>query len=583
MKGKQVEASGTNEEAEKSIQEAAALDMAEPYVIHLETAKKKGVPVGVKAAMIALAAIGLGYLTGVFFFSFHFQANSYLNGVNVSWMTANQAQTEINAMVQNYRLEIRERNQDFEYISGNEIGLCVQMTGSVTEQLHKQNAWLWFLQGWNRQEQIIETNVTYDLDRLHNKIRTLECMQSENIEEPVEPQIIKKSGSYVVEDGREGNKPIALAVRKAVTNGITNMMAYVDLEEQQCYETLKYQKDDKAVQAAKDYLNSLKQVKIIYQFGEESEELSGSELQSWIIVAEDYSCQVNRRQVTDYLEQMLKTHELRGQEITFQTSYQQDVAVTSYIRSSEMQVDAEAEELVQLILGIEAKKGETYTRSSENIVPIADTYIEINLTSQHLYCYKEGALILETDIVSGKPSTGCATPPGVYQIRSKTSPAILVGATYRTPVSYWMPFNGGIGLHDATWQSAYGGSRYITHGSHGCINLPLDVAKFIYENYQAGDIVVLYHLAGTEESHTSPAVRPSSSPIPIAVTTEQETEAATTEAVTESETEATTEASTEATTETTTEATTEITTEITTEATTETTTEATTEATETTQ
>ena len=142
-----------------------------------------------------------------------------------------------------------------------------------------------------------------------------------------------------------------------------------------------------------------------------------------------------------------------------------------------------------------------------------------------------------------------------------------------------MPFNGGIGLHDATWQSAYGGSRYITHGSHGCINLPLDVAKFIYENYQAGDIVVLYHLAGTEESHISPAVRPSSSPIPIAVTTEQETEAATTEAVTESETEATTEASTEVTTETTTEATTETTTEATTEAVTE----ATTEATETTQ
>ena len=44
--------------------------------------------------------------------------------------------------------------------------------------------------------------------------------------------------------------------------------------------------------------------------------------------------------------------------------------------------------------------------------------------------------------------------------------------SYEQPVTYWMPFNGGIGFHDADWQPYFGGDRYLTGGSHGCINLP---------------------------------------------------------------------------------------------------------------
>ena len=52
---------------------------------------------------------------------------------------------------------------------------------------------------------------------------------------------------------------------------------------------------------------------------------------------------------------------------------------------------------------------------------------------------------------------------------------------YETPVAYWMPFNRGIGFHDATWQSSFGGNRYLSHGSHGCINMPKDKAAALYD------------------------------------------------------------------------------------------------------
>ena len=63
---------------------------------------------------------------------------------------------------------------------------------------------------------------------------------------------------------------------------------------------------------------------------------------------------------------------------------------------------------------------------------------------------------------------------------------------YESPVSYWMPFNKGIGLHDASWRSEFGGSIYKTRGSHGCVNTPYSAMKTIYENVKIGYPVVVY-------------------------------------------------------------------------------------------
>ena len=134
-----------------------------------------------------------------------------------------------------------------------------------------------------------------------------------------------------------------------------------------------------------------------------------------------------------------------------------------------------------------------------------DTYVEINLTAQHLFFYKDGKMLVESDFVSGNSSRGWTTPPGAFPLTYKERNATLKGEGYRTPVSYWMPFNGGIGLHDANWRSEFGGTIYKTNGSHGCINLPPSVAKTIYENISQGDPVLCYELAGTEQSGTTGA------------------------------------------------------------------------------
>src|SRR5699024_3420396 len=111
------------------------------------------------------------------------------------------------------------------------------------------------------------------------------------------------------------------------------------------------------------------------------------------------------------------------------------------------------------------------------------------------YFYKEEKLLVESDFVSGNVARGYTTPPGAYPLTYKERNATLRGQGYASPVSYWMPFNGGIGMHDASWRSSFGGTIYKTNGSHGCINLPYAAAKTIYENISKGMPVLCYNLA----------------------------------------------------------------------------------------
>ena len=55
-----------------------------------------------------------------------------------------------------------------------------------------------------------------------------------------------------------------------------------------------------------------------------------------------------------------------------------------------------------------------------------------------------------------------------------------------------MPFVYGQGLHDASWQTNFGGDTYKTKGSHGCINLPPANAAKIYENVDKNTPVIVY-------------------------------------------------------------------------------------------
>ena len=96
-------------------------------------------------------------------------------------------------------------------------------------------------------------------------------------------------------------------------------------------------------------------------------------------------------------------------------------------------------------------------------------------------------------IVTGNVKAGNSTPSGIYILKYKQRDTILRGADYASPVTFWMPFNGGIGIHDASWRSTFGGDIYKTNGSHGCINCPYYLAKDIFNNISLGTPIICYY------------------------------------------------------------------------------------------
>ncbi len=125
-----------------------------------------------------------------------------------------------------------------------------------------------------------------------------------------------------------------------------------------------------------------------------------------------------------------------------------------------------------------------------------DTWVEISISAQHLWYYKDGNLVIDSPIVTGMYGSH-DTPHGVYKLAYKQSPATLKGRNdddteYESHVVYWMPFNGAIGLHDAPWRSSFGGKIYMGNGSHGCVNLPHNTARTLFNNLSSGSIVVVY-------------------------------------------------------------------------------------------
>ena len=122
-----------------------------------------------------------------------------------------------------------------------------------------------------------------------------------------------------------------------------------------------------------------------------------------------------------------------------------------------------------------------------------NTYVEVSISEQHIYVYKNGKLKMDSGIVTGDTVKGHDTPKGSYFISECINGKYLVGDDYKTWVNKWMRLtNMGIGLHDATWRSNFGGAIFRGNGSHGCINLPMSFASQLFEMSYVGMPVIIY-------------------------------------------------------------------------------------------
>lgn len=468
-----------------------------------ETRKKWLKRAGIGAGVFALVCLGV-YGGGAYYFTGHFFPRTEVNAVDVSGKTEGFVHNRMKSVVADYRLTVVEKDGKTDEIKGADIDISYSPDDAVSKLIKAQNAWTWPSAFFKKSSHTVNIGVQYSDEKLKNRVSGLQAVSAQQTE-PVSAFPKFDGNQFVVEPEVYGTAIDTEKVTAALKEAISGFASQVDLLQKGCYKMPRFVKDSPEVTAAVEKMNRYTKASITYTMTQ-NEVVDKNNISQWLSVDENMNVIFNADKVKEWLAAFGDKYDTQGatRSITTPTGKTAEVSGGTYGWSID-----ENTEYNNLIANIEngdvvTKEPAYYdggTAASHSAQDWGSTYVEVDLSAQHMWYIVNGAVQLETDVVTGRP--GMDTPPGVYSILEKQSPSVLVGEIvpstgqpeYRTQVNYWIRVTwSGIGFHDANWQSAFGGSRYVNgFGSHGCINMPPDQAASLYSALPVGTPVIIHH------------------------------------------------------------------------------------------
>ena len=460
--------------------------------------KKLFIILGSVVGAVLVIYVGLS----IFFMS-HFYFNTTLNGKNVSGYSADKVFDNWEDEIGNYSLKIVESDGTESELKGSDIDMVLQWDDTIAKMISKQNGFAWPAKLFNPDQNTSEAIVTFDEDKLDSALDGFSFMDKSKQIDPVDATVsdYDKNDGYTLVESVPGTAIDKPALKENIEKALYGLADTYQITEGNGYLAPKIANDDEKLLAAIDTMNKYAGSEIDYEIGSEKETLDINTFADWLSINDNEKVEIDEEKVADYVAELGTKYNTYGKSKQLATSYGTTITMSNCHYGWKIDAETEAAAIVDDIKGGEKVTRDLnyqYTAASHTGNDYGNSYVEINLTAQHLYLYKNGSLVIDSEFVSGNPSKGNATHTGVFGVTYTEKNATLKGQNYATPVSFWMPFNGNEGMHDATWRSSFGGSIYKRNGSHGCVNLPYSVAQTIFENVSAGFPVFVYELAGTE-------------------------------------------------------------------------------------
>ncbi len=500
--GEELEPSLDIMDGEELVEDEADFSEDEIDEEKLAKKKKRHKVLGIIGGSV-LGVILAVYFGFAIFFSSHFYFHTTINGVDYSLQSVSKVEDAMTQEVGVYKLSLKEADGDVDVIDGQQIDLSYKKGEELNTVLKNQNVFLWPRSLWENFDIQAPVGVEYDETKLENLLNGLDCMKEENQVAPVSAVPEYDGQKFVVKAEELGSLINVDAFKEKVAEYIGGFRNTLDMVEEDCYVKASYFSDSPEVIAACETMNAYLGASVTYTFGDATEVVDGSVISQWLTTDENMNVTYNEEGVSQYIASLAEKYDTYRKQRTFTSGSGNTVNVQGGNYGWLIDQAAEIEALKANISNKEVVTKEPVykqTAASHGAADWGNTYVEVDLTNQYMYLFVNGSVVTSSPIVTGKPSEGSATPQGVYSIRYCKRNAVLRGpkkedGTYEweSPVAFWMPFNGAIGLHDATWQAAFGGSRYLTHGSHGCVNLPYNIAETVFNNVSAGTPVVCHY------------------------------------------------------------------------------------------
>lgn len=462
---------------------------------------------GKKVWIIVLACVVLVGLLGAYFavaqyYSDRFPPRTNINHISVRGLSAASVKRKLNAETQTYTLTIEERGGETETITATDIDRTFSDNGDVDKLLSQYNSYYWPLY-WVREDNLtMNQDTTYSQEKAEEMVANLNCFNKLNYTSPEDACLVLTEKGITVQKEVEGNQLNQEKTTQRLLQAIADGETSVNLEEEQLYLEPKIRSDNKTLLQQEEKLKTWLSSELTFDFEDNRiMKVDQDVIYSWLVEDEDGVYHLDQDMVTEWVKTELayKTDTF-GLDHTFTTHSGETITLK---QGDYGWCIAREDTAKKIIAAVQEGKVETmepeylYKAKFRGINDIGDSYLEVDLTAQKVYAYKNGDLLVESDVVTGCVSKGYDTPSGsVWAVDCHKSPAVLGTLEtngYSTPVTYWMSFTGNVGFHDAdTWRSAYGGDIYINNGSHGCVNTPKAAMKIIYDNFNIGDPVIVY-------------------------------------------------------------------------------------------
>lgn len=451
-----------------------------------------------------IAAVAVIYLGVAWFYTERFLMGTTINGMDCSEMTVEAVESYMQNESEKYVLTIVADNIQEEQIKSTDFDIRFTNMEAITETMEAQNAFAWPVALFQKRNVEAVFEVAYDEAKLDQLISELSCMKEENQKEAVMAAPVLKGSKFVIQEEVLGTQIDTEVLHSKIVKKVKSMELELNLREEGCYLEPAFYAEDWEVRVAEKLMNKCLDTRITYSLDSKKVVLDASQIKKWLSVDENMNVVLSEDGVEEFAKLLADTYntEPRTNKITTPTG--KTATVSGATKGRVIGTSQECERLMEEIMEGTVDTREpiiTQYPTPEGQYSWGKTYVEVDISAQHMWYIKNGSVIFETDVVTGSP--GRDTPAGIFEILTKKRDKVLKGnidpetgeREYETPVDYWARITwSGVGFHDATWQPAFGGQLYKQgYGSHGCINMPYNAVATFYGLISVGDPVVIHY------------------------------------------------------------------------------------------
>jgi len=463
--------------------------------------------------IILILLIACFYFGGMILYNGKFLPNTYINGVNVAGMTEEEAEETIVNNAQDMGVTFVTRDGEEIMFKGSSFGCETELVDGELDETYAESHATWFAKLFSQSEYTATVSQTYSEDALASLIAAYDWGNTP----PTDAEVVQASdGTFYIEPEDDGNMIDTEILSAYTLEQLSLGNNVIDVEESGSYMTAEVTEAD--LEEVLDTYTKYASTVITFDMTNReelfdpvgTEELDYNTYMDWVTIDSDGNLTLTDKDAAEAWVQTniadkYDTFCEDGYTRSFESSADGTIDLSLTATSTygwQCDVEATVDVLEQYLQDAESITTEPeWTQAgfrptqSDGTTFEEGTYIEVDISEQHLWFYIDGELYMETDVVTGLASDpDRETHTGVFKIRDKVENAVLGTYEvqgYEQPVSYWMPIDyTGIGFHDLS-RSAYGGEIYLTNGSHGCINLPLTAAAEIFEACVVGMPVII--------------------------------------------------------------------------------------------